>query len=1070
MDRISSPIGQLQARYDVVVIGSGYGGGISASRLARAGKKVCVLERGLERLPGEYPDTFFEVCEAFRVDTPDFSVGADTALVNYQVGPNMDVVYGSGLGGSSLINAGAAIRPDPRVFDDARWPAALRGANSQPLYALMDEVERMLGSTAYPENFPTPAKLTALQNAATALKQNFVRPNINVTFKDGPNAAGVEQKACILCGDCVSGCNHFAKNTVLMNYLPDAHAHGAELFVEVSVDHVAPDGNGGWTVFIDYLGADANPPAQVSAEVVILAAGTLGSSAILLRSQKCGLPLSGMLGQHFSGNGDMLGYAYNGNAPINEVGLGTNPPNPQVPIGPCITGLIDLRNESDLEMASVVEDASLPGGIGGTLPGMFAAASLVLGKNTAPGDLLQQQYRQAVSLLRGPYHGAVNDTQMYLNIGHDDANGKIVLQNNGRINILYPEASANPSFPSRTQEMVDLTAQARGVYVENPMWSKWCGQRTLTAHPLGGCVMADSAAAGVVNDRGQVFCGASGSAIHDGLYVSDGSVIPLALGVNPLLTISAITERMCGLMIQERKWSVPVTTSAVADTVAVAARAAAGPPALQLRFSEYINAEYLNRPFSIELFFVSPDLNQLMADSAHNLRVFGSVSAPALGPAPLAIAGGDCDLFVDDAAKPGTRHARYRLPLDAGGGRRLFLAGTKTVDDDADADAWRDASSIHFALHDGPNDQSPVLGHFTARIAPDQFQRQMSGLDITGAPDANTRLAAAVQFGRWFAGGGLYDRFGAGFWRPDALDGAPARKRRVLRAPAPNLFNLAAADGAPLRLTRYRAGDRGPVLLSHGLALSSHIFNTDTIDSNLVEYLVANKLDIWLFDYRSSTDFAAPADDSADAVARLDYPAAVAEIRRVTGAPTVDVIAHGYGAATFCMALLAGLRDVRAAVCLLAGTHFAQIPVAAQYQPNSNGADALLAAYSSLYQAANLNSATNTSVAEYFGATSAASVAQLDTMIQAGHVVDAAGADTYLPHLNRLALPIRFISAAHDPVFPPAGIATTVAALARANGAALYSTRALDGYGHLDCVIGADAAADVYPIIVEALQ
>ena len=89
-----------------------------------------------------------------------------------------------------------------------------------------------------------------------------------------------------------------------------------------------------------------------------------------------------------------------------------------------------------------------------------------------------------------------------------------------------------------------------GVFVHNPLWSKLLHSNLTTVHPLGGCVMADDAAGGVVNHKGQVFSGTAGTGVYDSLYVADGSVIPTPLGVNPLLTISAVAERSMALLAQ----------------------------------------------------------------------------------------------------------------------------------------------------------------------------------------------------------------------------------------------------------------------------------------------------------------------------------------------------------------------------------------------------------------------------------------------------------------------------------------------------------------------------------------
>src|SRR6476620_4325125 len=125
MRRLSKSIGDLKLRYDVVVVGSGYGGGVAASRLARAGKRVCVLERGREFLTGEFPPRFRALRGEMQLTGRRMRLGSATGLYDVRFGEDMHVLIGCGLGGGSLINAGVALRPDARVFVDAVWPAEI---------------------------------------------------------------------------------------------------------------------------------------------------------------------------------------------------------------------------------------------------------------------------------------------------------------------------------------------------------------------------------------------------------------------------------------------------------------------------------------------------------------------------------------------------------------------------------------------------------------------------------------------------------------------------------------------------------------------------------------------------------------------------------------------------------------------------------------------------------------------------------------------------------------------------------------------------------------------------------
>lgn len=125
MTRLARSLDHAANHYDVVIVGSGYGGGVSASRLARAGKRVAVLERGREFVTGEFPTRFPEMRNEMRVTGNKVAIGPDNALFDVRVGDDMHVVVGCGLGGGSLVNAGVALRPDPRVFADPIWPGQI---------------------------------------------------------------------------------------------------------------------------------------------------------------------------------------------------------------------------------------------------------------------------------------------------------------------------------------------------------------------------------------------------------------------------------------------------------------------------------------------------------------------------------------------------------------------------------------------------------------------------------------------------------------------------------------------------------------------------------------------------------------------------------------------------------------------------------------------------------------------------------------------------------------------------------------------------------------------------------
>ena len=290
-------------------------------------------------------------------------------------------------------------------MDDPRWPQAVRDDVASGLADGFRRATEMLKPTPYPTDFPTLPKLEALEQSAGALNGQFSRPPINVSFTDGVNHVGVEQHACILCGDCVTGCNHGAKNTVLMNYLPDARNHDAEIFTEVGVRRLERQG-AKWVVHYELLesGREAfdAPELSLTADLVVLAAGTLGSTELLLRSRAGGVAMSDHVGERFTGNGDVVAFSYNSDQSIDGVGFGARDPENRAPVGPCITGLIDMRNQPELDRGMVIEEGSLPGSIGSFLPAPLAGAAAVAGVDTDAGvaDFMAERRRRRSSSSR----------------------------------------------------------------------------------------------------------------------------------------------------------------------------------------------------------------------------------------------------------------------------------------------------------------------------------------------------------------------------------------------------------------------------------------------------------------------------------------------------------------------------------------------------------------------------------------------------------------------------------------------------------------------------------------------
>jgi cholesterol oxidase len=559
MKRLSRPIGAMARRYDVVVVGSGYGGGIAAYRLADARHRTCVLERGREIPPGEYPDTLLGALGELQLDLPSRHLFSPVGLYDLRVNKDISVFLGCGLGGTSLINANVAEWPTPAVFQDGSWPEEIQREAQNGGSALCkgrNRAEDMLKVQRYPGR--DLLKLQALDRAARSLpgasERGIIRPPLAVEFKaPGPlPARGLPaEHACVGCGDCMTGCNYGAKNTVLKKYLPEARRAGAHIFTETCVRWIEKT-DGGWIVRFDLHGAGRDrfgaPPLSVMADRVLLAAGTLGTTEILLRSRDHGLALSGELGKHFTGNGDVLAFSYNGDQDINGLGVGRRQVSADKPVGPCIAGMIDLRpGDASWQSGIVIEEGTVAGALAPAVGVTLAAMAIAQGAlyEDRDGSLRRDVRRFWRTLSRGGFRAARN-TLTLLAMAHDNGQGVMSLAGDDRLRIEWPRASRQTVFAHVSEQLREVTRTAGGAFLERM-------SDLVTVHPLGGCRMSNDAAHGVVNHAGQVFDPARGAvATHPGLYISDGSVIPRPLGVNPLLTISALAERTCALMLGPR--------------------------------------------------------------------------------------------------------------------------------------------------------------------------------------------------------------------------------------------------------------------------------------------------------------------------------------------------------------------------------------------------------------------------------------------------------------------------------------------------------------------------------------
>jgi cholesterol oxidase len=341
-----------------------------------------------------------------------------------------------------------------------------------------------------------------------------------------------------------------------MNYLPIARTHGVEMFTQVKVRHLESIAGGGYRIHYErYAPPGPIPEAGTlrARRVVVLAAGSLGSTEIMLRSRERGLRLPDAVGTRFSGNGDFFGIAYNGDQRTDILGFGNHPEDPvrsAVSAGPTIVGVIRYNRAQPLGEQMIFEDLSAPRA---AIEAARRILPLLPGTDTDDRPILDWldnlgELRRVARDIQFDPRGALNHSMAYLVMAHDDAGGRMSLSGD-RLRIDWPHAGEQPAFARINREVL-AHAQALGArFVGNPVWSFLRSRHLITAHPLGGCPMGESQATGLVDEFGRVFDSLGGR--HRGLYVVDGSVIPTALGVNPFLTIAALAERTAERLIQE---------------------------------------------------------------------------------------------------------------------------------------------------------------------------------------------------------------------------------------------------------------------------------------------------------------------------------------------------------------------------------------------------------------------------------------------------------------------------------------------------------------------------------------
>lgn len=526
--------------FDVIVIGSGFGGAVTACRLAAAGRSVLVLERGREWRREDYPRT---PGDAWIWD--DACPEKCNGWIDLRRFGDMTVVQGAAVGGGSLIYANVSVEAEPFVFE-AGWPAEITYAALRPHYA---EVGRMLNVQELPDTQLT-ERFKVMRDSAETLGHGnrFRKLPLAVTFDeswhyglDDPhddrhsqpwvNPHGETQGTCVHCGNCDIGCQVGAKNTLDLNYLAAARADGAEIRAGHIVRSLTPLDHGGYRVGFERIDEGRLIAGAASAGRVVLAAGSLGSTELLLRCRDehhTLTRLSRRLGHGWCSNGDFLTPAVYRDRRISPTR------------GPTITAAIDFLDGSQGGHRFFVEDGGFPDVLGNSLQevaanvakagGPFAAllaAAGALADGRDPLACIMPWFGQAVDVADGRLH-------LERPWWNPFARRALCLE--------WHHARSEAVIQAMVEMHKKLSAATGGLPVE-PLYWRWF-RDLITPHPLGGCCMADDPRNGVVDGKGRVHG-------HPGLYVADGAIVPRAIGLNPSRTIAALAEHIAAAMIAE---------------------------------------------------------------------------------------------------------------------------------------------------------------------------------------------------------------------------------------------------------------------------------------------------------------------------------------------------------------------------------------------------------------------------------------------------------------------------------------------------------------------------------------
>ena len=522
--------------FDFIVIGSGFGGSVTAHRLVEKGYRVAVMEMGRRWTPENLPKTSWSFHRWFW--RPGLAL---RGFFNMRFFRHVTILHGCAVGGGSITYASTMLRPPDKVWDSGSWKGLDDWKSEMPQH--YDTASQMLGVNVNKILGPADRLLKKVADSA-GVGDTFYRTSVaifqapegvagGVTYPDPYfGGEGPERTTCQACGGCMMGCRHGAKNTLDMNYLYLAEKHGAQVFPETKVVDVQPlegvaDGSSGYKVStVKSIAWINRHPRRFTCRGVVFAASAIGTMELLFHlKEKQSLPrLSDQVGRYVRTNSESL------------IGVRVPGTTDDLSKGVAIGSGIYVDEHTHIEAVRYPNGSDA----------MSAWTTILTGGRPGPGRVALWLRNLLVSSIVHPIRtfrimqpfGWARESVILLCMqaldGHIDMGWKRSLFSPFR-KTLVSRGQRIPTYIPQANEFALKMARASGGTAMS-MLPEILFDIPGTAHCLGGCVIADSPENGVVDYRNRVFG-------YKNMYICDGSVVGANLGVNPSLTITALTER-----------------------------------------------------------------------------------------------------------------------------------------------------------------------------------------------------------------------------------------------------------------------------------------------------------------------------------------------------------------------------------------------------------------------------------------------------------------------------------------------------------------------------------------------